>query len=263
MKMLIFINEDFRNVPCRQLIGSLMYLTVVTRPDLAYIVATLSKFLQSPTNEHWNAGKRALRYLAGTTDFGITYGCDKSNELVAYSDADWANCADTRRSVSGVVLLLNGGPVTWFSRKQGVVATSTTDAEYVAVHDAGKEIVWIRRLLKEIGCNQNEPTTLFCDSAAAEKLIANPILHRRTKHIDVKFHYIRELVKSGIIEIKHISSSRQLADIFTKPQTRNFFEDNWKSLGVYMANISASGSVEFGALAPCSASMFAQARHAC
>ncbi|KMQ87251.1 rna-dependent dna polymerase [Lasius niger] len=153
------INEDPRNVLYRQLVGSLMYLAVVTRPDLAYTVATLSKFLDSPTDEHWNAGKRVLRYLAGTTDIGIMYGRDRSTKLVAYSDADWANCVNTRRSTSGVVLL-NGGPVTWFSRKQGVVATSTTDAEYVAAHDAGKEIVWARRLLKKIG-SQIAPYVLW------------------------------------------------------------------------------------------------------
>lgn len=193
-----------------------MYLAVVTRPDLAYTVATLSKFLDSPTDEHWNAGKRVLRYLAGTTDVGIMYGCDRSTELIAYSNADWANCVNTRRSTSGVVLLLNSGPVTWFSRKQGVVATSTTNAEYVAAHDAGKEIVWARRLLKEIGCSQDRSTTLYCDNAAAEKLIANPIFHRKTKHIDVKFHYTRKLVENGTINVKHVSSNRQLADIFTK-----------------------------------------------
>jgi len=177
-------------------------------------------------------------------DIGITYGCEKSNELVAYSDADWANCVYTRRCTSGVVLLLNGGPIIWFSRKQGIVATSTTYAEYVAVHDAGKEVVWTRQLLEEIGCSQNKPTVLYCDNTAAEKLIVNPNYHRRTKHIDVKFHYTRELVKNRIINVKHTSSNNQLADIFTKPQSRNLFEANRKSLGLYVANISASGTVE-------------------
>lgn len=242
------INEDPKNVPYRQLIGSLMYLAVVTRPDLAYTVTTLSKFLNSPTNEHWNAGKRVLRYLAGTTDVGITYGHNRSTELIAYSDVDWANCVNTRRSTSGVVLLLNGGPVTWFSCKQGIIATSTTDAEYVAAQDAGKEIVWIRRLLKEIGCNQNRPITLYCDNAAAEKLISHPMFHRRTKHIDVKCHYTRELVENRTIDVKHESSNKQLADIFTKLQTKNLFEANKKSLEVYVANISASGSVEYDIL---------------
>jgi len=123
-----------------------------------------------------------------TTDIGITCGHDRSNNLLAYSDADWANCVNTRRSTSGIVLMLNGGPITWFSRKQGVVATSTTNAEYITAHEAGKEIVWARRLLKEIDCEQKGPTTLYCDNAAVEKLITNPIFHRRKKHIDVKFH---------------------------------------------------------------------------
>jgi len=255
------MNKDPINVPYRQLIGSLMYLAIATRPDLAYSVAILSRFLDSPTKEHWNAGKRVLRYLSNTTDIGITYGHDKSDNLIAYSDADWANCVNTRRSTSGTILMLNGGPITWFSRKQGIVATSTTDAEYVAAHEAGKEIVWARRLLEEIGCEQKRPTTLYCDNAAAGKLITNPAFHRRTKHIDVKFHYTRKLIEDGIIDVKHVSSSGQLADILTKPKTRNSFEENRKQIGIYFANISASGSVEYGASSCCGASMFAHALH--
>lgn len=112
----------------------------------------------------------------------------------------------------------------------------------------GKEITWIRRLLKEINCDQYKPTILHCDNVAAEKLLTNPTFHRRTKHIDVKFHYTRELVKDNVVNIKHVRSNEQLADMFTKPQTKNLFEANRKSLGVNLTNLSASGSVELGIL---------------
>ena len=220
------------DVPYRELVGSLMHLTVATRPDLAYIVSILSKYLENPSREHWTAAKRVLKYLAGTVDIGIVYGRDDSNELVGYSDADYAACTESRKSISGVVLMLNGGPIAWLSRKQTVVATSTTDAEYVAAHDCAKEIVWTRRLLADIGCSQQEPTTLFCDNAAAQKLIDNPVYHRRTKHIDVKFHYTRDLVKNSELEVAHVCSELQLADIFTKPLTKDKFEKNRMLLNV-------------------------------
>ena len=224
--------EETADVPYRELVGSLMHLAVATRPDLSYAVSTLSKFLENPSKEHWSAGKRVLKYLAGTVDVGLTFCRDSSNELVAYSDADFAACVDSRKSISGVVLMLNDGPVVWSSRKQTVVATSTTDAEYVAAHDAAKEIAWIRRLLADIGCEQVEPTTLFCDNQAAEKLVENPVYHQRTKHIDVKFHYTRDLVKKGEIEVVHVCSALQRADMFTKPLTRLKFEHNRKLLNV-------------------------------
>lgn len=158
------------NVPYRELIGSLMYLSVGTRPDIAFAVSKLSKYLANPSNEHWLLAKRILRYLKGTVDFGITFRLptDGINQLVAYSDADYAACLDTRKSTSGVVVTINDGPIIWFSRKQGVIATSTTEAEYIAAHDAAKEVVWARALLEELHVKQPIPTVLHVDNAAAE-----------------------------------------------------------------------------------------------
>jgi hypothetical protein len=215
-------------VPYQQLIGFLMYLSTGTRPDISHAVNTLSKFLETPSNEHWIAAKRILKYLKSTIDLVIVYNGANENvcQLTGYSDADFASCLDTRKSLSGVVLMLNNGPVIWSSRKQGIVATSTTEAEYVAAHDATKDIVWLRQLLEDIGFKQNHPTTLLCDNAAAEKLIQNPTFHKRSKHIDIKFHYTRDLVKQETINIKHVSSNSQLADILIKPLTRKKFENN-------------------------------------
>lgn len=213
--------------PYRQLIGSLMYLAVGTRADISFAVSTLSQFLESPSELHWKAAKRVLRYLAGTCNMGIEYrSSDMSNILTAYSDADYGTCSNTRKSISGVILVLNNGPIIWFSRKQGVVATSTTYAEYIAVFDATKEIVWARRILQELGLRQVEPTTLYCDNMAAEQLIKNPTFHRRTKHVDIKFHYTRDIMEQGNLLVEHIASNGQLADILTKPLTREKFETN-------------------------------------
>lgn len=221
-------------VPYRQIIGSLMYLAVGTRPDIAFVVSNLSQFLSNPSMEHWKAAKRVLRYLQGTIELGIIYDgkYEQPNKLIAYSDADFATCIDTRKSISGVLLILNKGPVIWSARKQGIVATSTTDAEYVAAHDATKEIVWTRGLLEEIGAAQESPTRLNCDNAAAEKLITNNVFHRRTKHIDVKFHFVRQAYEEGKLEIQHVASEDQLADIFTKPLTREKFVINRDRLGL-------------------------------
>lgn len=185
------------NVPYRQIVGSLMYLAVGTRPDLSYVVSVLNKFLEQPSSTHWTAAKRVLKYLKGTLNVGITYNgnCNQSNELIAFSDSDYASCPDTRKSTSGIVLMLNSGPVIWSSRKQSIVATSTTDAEYVAICEAAKEVVWTRRLLNELGIQQEQATVLYCDNMAAQLLAKNPVYHRRTKHVDVKFHYTREQVK--------------------------------------------------------------------
>lgn len=157
---------------------------------------------------------------------------NEDKQLKAFSDADFASCVDTRKSVSGVLLMLNGGPIIWSSRKQGIVATSTTDAEYIAAHDASKEIVWTRGLLQQIGYEHLGPTTLYCDNTAAETLIKNPTFHRRTKYVDIKYHYVRDVAKKGHLEVKHVASNEQRADLLTKPLTKLKFQTNLKLLNM-------------------------------
>lgn len=222
------------NIPYRELIGSLMYLAVGTRPDIMYAVSKLSQFLETPTNNHWSAAKRILRYLQGTKSLGLNYNkmIDNKRQLEAYSDADFASCLDTRKSTSGVLLLLNNGPIIWSSRKQSVVATSTTVAEYIAAHDASIEVVWARGLLEDIGCKQGNPTLLYCDNMAAEHLITNPMIHKRTKNIDVKFHYVRKIVESEQMMVTHVASEMQRADLLTKPLAKQRFLQNRKLLNM-------------------------------
>ena len=221
------------DVPFRSLIGSLMYAAVGTRPDLAYIVNQLSQFLECPSEAHWICAKRVLRYVKGTLEKGITYSCgEKSNQLVAYSDASWASEVESRKSVSGVCLTLNGGIIGWKSKKQTIVTDSTTYAEYVAAHACSRDIVWLRGLLRELHYNQESPTVLFIDNAAAELLITNPVFHERSKHLDVKFHYVRERFEKGDVTIKHVSSSDQLADFLTKALAIEKFAGMLKRVGL-------------------------------
>jgi len=219
-------NQAITNVPYRQLIGSLMYLSIGTRPDITYIVNKLSQYLEHPSSIHWSAAKRILKYLKGSITLGIKFGetsTEDKNIITSYSDADYAACIDSRRSTSGVVVMLNGGPVIWSSRKQGIVATSTTDAEYMAAHETAKETIWAQGLLDDLGVNQTKPTKLYLDNVAAEYLIKNSTFHKRTKHVDIKFHFTRDLVNQKKIEIIHVASSNQIVDILTKPLTKEKF----------------------------------------
>lgn len=212
------------NVPYRQIIGSLMYLTVSTRPDIAFVVSKLSQYLESPSNDHWLAAKRVLAYLKGTSNHGVLYNGMDNSPLKLYTDADFAMCLDTRKSTSGVVITLFGSPISWISRKQGVVTDSTTYAEYVAAHDGAREIVWMRQLLEDFGCGQINPTPLFCDNEAASKLIVNSQFHQRSKHIDTQYHYVRDIFNQKKIDIVPISTKKQLADLFTKPLAHPIFQ---------------------------------------
>jgi hypothetical protein len=202
----------------REAVGALIYAVTCTRLDISWAVSQVAQFSSRPTRAHWEAVKRILAYLKGTQTHGVTYGDTSAGEgvLQAYSDADFAANVDDRRSTTGVVLMLNGGPVSWKSKRQSCVSLSTTESEYVAAAAAAKEIVWMRRLLQDLGCNQLKPTYLFCDNQSAIKLVRNPQFHQRTKHIDVKFHFIRDLQEDKVIDVVYVNSEGQLADLLTK-----------------------------------------------
>lgn len=221
-------------VPYRNLLGGLMYLATATRPDISFIVGRLCQHLENPSEMHWQAAKRVLRYLKGTPQLGLRYSgsTEQMNKLCVYTDADFAMCADTRKSTTGVVAMLNGAPAVWFSRKQTFVADSTTVAEYAALFDGAKEAIWCRRLLEEIGAKQQQPTPVFIDNASALKLVLNPVFHQRTKHVDIKLHFTREVEASGRINCTHVSTHEQLADLLTKPMPRISFERMRKKLGM-------------------------------
>jgi hypothetical protein len=204
------------SAPYREAVGCLMYLAVATRPDIAFAVAYVSRFLEKPKERHWSAVKRIFKYLRGTSALGIRYDALGNAQLEAYSDSDFASDPDTRRSVSGIVFKYSGGAIVWASRRLQSVSLSTTEAEYVAASEAAKDVVWLTRLFNEIAPFDATPV-LQVDNASAIKLAKNPIFHKRSKHIDVRAHFVRELVEEGKLIIEHIASKDQVADLLTKP----------------------------------------------
>ncbi|XP_056687110.1 secreted RxLR effector protein 161-like [Spinacia oleracea] len=163
----------------------------------------LARFMQKPSQIHLQAIKRVLRYLKGTSDYGIWYTPNKNSELIGYSDSDWAGSIDDMKSTSGYVFLLGNGVFSWFSQKKDIVAQSTADAEYIAVCAAANQTIWLRRILGEMGEVQKQPTTIFCDSKSAIAIAKNPVLHGKTKHIKIKYHFVREVESEGKISLVH------------------------------------------------------------
>lgn len=203
-----------RNVPYREAVGSLMYAAMGTRPDIAFAVSTVSQFSHNPGWEHWEAVKRIFRYLKGTKELELVYGGDKRG-LVGYTDADGAS-QEHRRAISGYVFMIDGGAVSWSSKKQELVTLSTTEAEYVAATHAAKEVMWLRRLISEVFGTIDEPTTLFSDSQSAIALTKDGHYHARTKHIDIRYHFIRYIVEAGHIKLIYCPTHEMTADVLTK-----------------------------------------------
>ncbi|KAE8889209.1 Retrovirus-related Pol polyprotein from transposon TNT 1-94 [Phytophthora fragariae] len=205
-----------KSKPYRSLVGSLMYLACGTRPDISVAVAKLSRFLGNPGEKHWDAGIKVVRYLLKTKDVGIVYDGLLGTQLEAYSDADWAGNRDDRRPVSGMLLMLCGAPVVWRSTFQKTLALSSTEAEYVALSDCVKECVWMRRLLKDISAEQVGATVIYEDNQGAMALAKNVGYQARTKHIDIRYHFIQEKVVSNEVELEYVDTKNQLADFMTK-----------------------------------------------
>ena len=214
------------------LVGSLLYLSVCTRPDIAQAVGALSRYMAAPTTVHWQAAKGVLRYIAGTSSVGITYGM--GNGVSGYCDADYAGDLDTRRSTSGYVFTLHGGAISWSSKRQATVAASTTEAEYIAAAHATKEALWLRTLLQDL--DQDVATVkMYVDNQSAIKLLKNPVSSLRSKHIDVVYHFARERAARKEVEFDYIKTEHMLADMLTKPVPRVKLEQCCKGIGLFKA----------------------------
>lgn len=190
--------------------------------DISNAVREIASHQDNPTPDDWAGATRILQYLAGTRDHGLTYGPHKgpsaiqSQPLVGFADATWAGCLETRRSVTGYVFQLHGGTITWSSCKQKSVALSSAEAEYMAVSDASKEAVWISGLLGELGLGVQGPVIIYDDNQATIEIASNPKDHARTKHIDIRFHHIRERIALGQVILEYVRTNEQRADILTK-----------------------------------------------
>ena len=198
-----------------------MYLAVATRPDISSAVQQLSEHFESPGRAHWEAAKRVVRYLLGTRDWQLALGGSEAG-LVGYSDSDWGADTDFRHSISGYVFTLDGGAISWASRKQKAVALSSTEAEYIAITEATKEAMWLRALLGELLGEEvtGAPTQLWSDNRGAIALAKDNTGHRRTKHIDIRYHFIREAIEDGKIALGYCPTVVMPADAFTKALAR-------------------------------------------
>ncbi|GKV02336.1 hypothetical protein SLEP1_g14789 [Rubroshorea leprosula] len=217
--------------PYRQVIGSLQYLAL-TRPDISFAVNKLSQFLHAPSDVHWQAAKRILRYLKGSLFHGLLLRRQPISPLHAFSDSDWAGDKDTYHSTTGYVVFLGSNPISWRACKQKAVARSSTEAEYRALAAASSELVWIKHLLHELGHPVSECPTVYCDNVGATHLSSNPIMHTRMKHIAIDLHFVRELVDNQVLRVSHISTLDQLADGLTKPLSTGRFAQLRCKIGV-------------------------------
>src|SRR4051812_34796089 len=224
-------------VPYRQCIGSLMYLMLATRPDIASSLNKAAQFTTSFDISHWTAVKKILRYINGTKNFGLTLGGESNNKnkeinLTAYCDADWAGDVDDRRSTTGYLFFLNNHLISWATHKQTSVATSSTQAEYQALSSASKEAVWLRNLLSELKTQQEQATVIHQDNQSTMALASNPVQHRRTKHIDIIHHYVRELIEKNIVKLEYCPTANMTADVMTKALNKPKFEEHRASMGI-------------------------------
>ena len=194
-----------------------MWGQLATRPDLSFTVSLLSRFQANPGIEHWKGLLHVIGYIRNTMDYGLTYSRDSDLTPLAYVDADYGGCRDTRRSTSGYVFTMSGGPVTWSSKRQAMVALSTVEAEYVAMSRCSQQMVWMQTWLDEVEIEHNIPGIIRGDSHGAIALGRNTKDHGKVKHIDIRHHYLRELIKSGAISFKQVPSADNVADLFTKP----------------------------------------------
>jgi hypothetical protein len=221
-------DECVTDQPYREVVGSLLYLASCTRPDIAFVVGVLSRFVSKPTHEHWAVAKRVLRYLRGTSNLGIKYGPECA-PVLGYTDSDLAGDPDRRRSTSGSVFLLNGGAILWTSGLQKTVAASTCEAEYIAACAAAKNALWLRKLLADLS---RETTSVDIripirgDNTAALSLLNEPGSGSRStsKYIDLAYHFARDRVERGEISFSYVSTSEMLADALTKALPRPAFQ---------------------------------------
>ncbi|KAF2319063.1 hypothetical protein GH714_013045 [Hevea brasiliensis] len=201
--------------------------------DIAFAINKLAQFSATPTVNHWAAVKRVIRYLIGTIDKGLQFHHHSSLVLHAFSDSDWGGNKDDRSSTSAYVVFLGKNPISWSSKKQSVVAKSSTEAEYRSISATASELCWICNLLLELAVPLSKPPVIYCDNLGATYVTTKPIFHSCMKHLEIDYHFVRQLVQLGKLRVSHISSQDQLADVLTKALPRSDF-------GRFLSKISVS-----------------------
>ncbi|XP_033510051.1 secreted RxLR effector protein 161-like [Nicotiana tomentosiformis] len=226
--------ERMSRDPSRSAVESLMYDMVCTRPDIYQAVGLVSRYQTDPGLAHWQAVKRIMRYLKGTADYAFCYQGCKDLRLVGYSDADHGGDLDERKSTSGYIFLLSDGAISWSSKKKSCVSLSTMEAEYVALASAAQEVVWSKMFLEHLLdiAKNTEPVLVYSDSEAAISSTKDPKFHCKTKHIDIKYNYARDMVRHKVVNVKYVSIKDMLADPLIKPLSRDAFVRHIRSQGL-------------------------------
>ena len=220
-------------IPYASAIRSIMYAMLCTRPDMAYVLNIVSRFQADPGEDHWKAVKNILKYLRRTKDVFLVYG-GSDLKLEAYSDSSFQSDPDDSKSISGYVFTLNNGAVSWKSTKQQTVADSTTEAEYIAVSEAAKEAVWMKKFITELGVipEIENPVPLYYDNTGAVAQAKEPRAHHKSKHILRRFHLVREIVERQEVCINRVDTKNNIADQFTKALPQREFDRHLESMGL-------------------------------
>jgi len=215
----------------QRLVGRLIYLTI-TRPDITYSVHILSRFMHEPRQPHMAAALRVVRYLKSAPGQGLLLHSNNSLHLRAFCDSDWAGCPVTRRSTTGYCVFLGNSLISWRTKRQKTVSLSSAEAEYRAMTGTCCELTWLRHLLTDLHMPISDPVTFHCDNQAALHIAKNPVFHKRTRHIEMDCHFIRDKILRGEIATQYVISSQQLADVFTKALGKKKFKQLMCKLGV-------------------------------
>jgi hypothetical protein len=215
----------------RSMIGSLLYATT-TRPDIMQVVGLVGRFQSTPKETHLKEVKRIFIYLQATLDFGLWYPKTKEFTLNAYTDADWEGSIDDRKSTSGGAFFLGKCLVAWLSKKQTSISLSTTEEEYIVVASCCTQVIWMKQTLEYLQVKYDHPITINCDNTNAISISKNPVMHSKTKHIPIKYHFLRDQVTQKLVKVEYVDTKEQIADIFTKPLPRSTFENLRQKLGV-------------------------------
>ncbi|KAH9669972.1 retrovirus-related pol polyprotein from transposon RE1 [Citrus sinensis] len=227
----------------RSIVGGMQYL-VLTRPEIAFNVHKLSQYVSAPTLQHLMACKRVLRYLKATQNYGLKFVKEGDMKLTCFTDADWVGDLDDRKSVGAYCVYLGHNLISWSSKKQPVIARSSTESEYRSLAAANAEISWLQSLFSELKLQCTEKPVIWCDNLSATELAHNPVFHPRTKHIEIDIHYVRDKVLAGELSIKYVPSEEQVADIMTKPLSFIKFNYLRAKLNILPCSLSLRGAVK-------------------
>jgi len=226
--------EEMQKIPYASAVGSLMYAQVCTRPDIAYVVGVLGKYLSNPGMDHWKAAKRVMRYLKRTRGYMLTYRRLDQLEIIRFSDSDFAGCQDSLKCTSGYIFMLVGGAVSWRSVKQTLTASSIMAVEFVACYEASNHGIWLRNFVTGLKIVETieRPLKLYCDNKSAVLYSNNNMISTKLKQIDIKFLVVKERVQSGQISIEYLGTNSMIADPLTKGLPPKVFHEHVAHMGV-------------------------------